>query len=138
MVIDASALVAILLKEPEAESFIDTLDACAGPMFISPVSIYESVAAFVRETGSSVTEARATIEATLHVYGIAQTAISPEIGEAAITAFDRFGKGRHPAALNMGDCYSYALAKTLRLPLLFKGGDFGLTDLQRNPGTVYF
>jgi ribonuclease VapC len=56
--------------------------------------------------------------------------ITAEIGEAAITAFDRYVKGRHSASLNMGDCYSYALAKTLRLPILFKGDDFGRTDLE--------
>jgi ribonuclease VapC len=62
--------------------------------------------------------------------GIIITDVTPEIGEMAITAFDRFGKGRHPAQLNMGDCYTYALAKIKREPLLFKGEDFGHTDIE--------
>ena len=130
MVIDASALVAILLGEPEAGRFLDVLDACAETLVISPVSVFETVAAVVQVTGCTVVEARASVSAALDDYGVAITEISIEAGEAAITAFDRFGKGRHPAQLNMGDCYSYALAKTMRLPILFNGDDFSRTDLE--------
>ena len=131
MVIDASALVAILLSEPEAGHFLDLLDASEEALVISPVSIFETVAAIVRVTGCPVVEARVSVSAALKDYGVAITEISIEAGEEAITAFDRFGKGRHPASLNMGDCFSYALAKTLRLPILFKGDDFSRTDLER-------
>ena len=55
--------------------------------------------------------------------------ISPEIGRRAIRAFERFGRGRHPARLNMGDCFAYACAEDLGLPLLFKGEDFPQTDI---------
>jgi ribonuclease VapC len=55
--------------------------------------------------------------------------VDQTLAEGAIHAFDRFGKGRHPARLNLADCFSYALAKTRRLPLLFKGDDFGKTDI---------
>ena len=55
--------------------------------------------------------------------------IDQRIGEAAIDAHDRFGKGRHPARLNMGDCFAYACARTNNAPLLFKGEDFALTDV---------
>ena len=55
--------------------------------------------------------------------------ISAEIGRRAIRAFERFGRGRHPARLNMGDCFAYALAKTRDEPLLFKGDDFAKTDI---------
>ena len=130
MVIDASALTAILLSEPEAGHFLDLLDACAEPILISPVSVFETVAAVARVTGCPVVEARASVSAALKDYAVAVTEISVEAGEEAITAFDRFGKGRHPAQLNMGDCYSYALAKTSRQPILFKGDDFTRTDLE--------
>jgi ribonuclease VapC len=130
MVIDASALVAILLGEPEAGRFLDVLDACAETLMISPVSVFETVAAIVRVTGCPVIEARVSVSAALKEYGITITEISMEAGEEAITAFDRFGKGRHPAQLNMGDCFSYALAKTMRAPILFKGDDFSRTDLE--------
>jgi ribonuclease VapC len=55
---------------------------------------------------------------------------------AAEAAFERYGKGRHPAGLNMGDCFAYAVAAVSRAPLLFKGGDFGRTDIARHPASV--
>ena len=129
MVVDASALVAILLNEPEAESFIGALEAAAS-LSVSPTSVFETVAAIVRVRTCSVSDARVLVSDLLLEASIETAAITPEIGEAAITAFDRFGKGRHPAQLNMGDCYTYALAKVLRQPLLFKGDDFGRTDIE--------
>ena len=84
----------------------------------------------MRVRACSVSDARVMLNDLLTEADIAISPVTAEIGEAAVTAFDRYGKGRHPAALNMGDCYSYALAKTLRLPLLFKGDDFSRTDLE--------
>ncbi|MGL4487920.1 MAG: type II toxin-antitoxin system VapC family toxin [Rhizobiaceae bacterium] len=129
MVVDASALVAILLNEPDADTLINCLEARSEPVFASPLTIYECVAALVRATGCGISDARASILFLLDEYQITVAEISAAVGEEAITAFDRFGKGRHPAALNMGDCFSYALAKSRRLPLLFKGNDFGRTDI---------
>lgn len=133
MVIDASALVAILLSEPEADQFLDVLDAASDSILISPVSIFETVTAVVQVTGCSVVDAREAVGFALEEYNITRTEISIAVGDEAITAFDRFGKGRHPAALNMGDCFAYALAKSRRLPLLFKGNDFGQTDIDVAP-----
>ena len=129
MVVDASALVAILLNEQEADSFIATLEAAASSS-VSPTSVFETVAAIVRVRACSVSDARVLVKDLLQEASIETAAITPEIGEAAITAFDRFGKGRHPAQLNMGNCYTYALAKVQRQPLLFKGDDFGRTDIE--------
>ena len=129
MVVDASALVAILLNEQEADSFIATLEAAASSS-VSPTSVFETVAAIVRVRACSVSDARVLVKDLLQEASIETAAITPEIGETAITAFDRFGKGRHPAQLNMGDCYTYALAKVQRQPLLFKGDDFGRTDIE--------
>ncbi len=128
MVVDASALVAILLNEPEAEGFVAALEA-APFLSVSPTSVFETVAAIVRVRVCLVSDARVLVNDLLQEASIETAAITPEIGEAAITAFDRFGKGRHPAQLNMGDCYTYALAKIMRQPLLFKGDDFGRTDI---------
>lgn len=128
IVVDASALVAILLEEPEAAAFIKALEGRNGHL-TCPTSVFETVAALVRVRTCSVSDARVLTADLLTEAGISVEPVTAEIGEAAITAFDRFGKGRSPAALNMGDCYSYALAKTKRLPLLFKGDDFSRTDL---------
>jgi ribonuclease VapC len=129
MVVDASALVAMLLGDPEAAAFAEALEA-RGAALTSPTSVFETVAALVRVRACSVSDARVILDDLLNEADIAIAPITADIGEAAVTAFDRFGKGRHPAGLNMGDCYSYALAKTLRLPLLFKGDDFNRTDLE--------
>lgn len=129
MVVDASALVAILLNEQEADNFIAALEAAASSS-VSPTSVFETVAAIVRVRACSVSDARVLVKDLLQEASIETAAITPEIGEAAITAFDRFGKGRHPAQLNMGNCYTYALAKVQRQPLLFKGDDFGRTDVE--------
>lgn len=130
IVVDASALVAILLDEDEAAGFIEALDGSSGHL-TSPTSVFETIAAMVRVKTCSVSDARVLTADLLTEAGISIEPVSLEISEAAITAFDRFGKGRNPAALNMGDCYSYALAKTKRMPLLFKGDDFSRTDLKR-------
>jgi ribonuclease VapC len=126
--VDASALVAILLDEPEAERFTAILEDHERA-FVCPISVYETVAALVRELSCSVIDARASVSDFLDDAGIAIASISPSDNELALNAFDRYGKGRNPASLNMGDCYSYALAKSLRVPLLYKGNDFSRTDL---------
>jgi ribonuclease VapC len=129
MIIDASALVAILLEESESSQFIKCIGNSIDTKSISPVSVFESVAAVTRELNCTVSDARFMVGDLIVEMNITVTPVTPEIGEMAITAFDRFGKGQHPAQLNMGDCYTYALAKTKRQPLLFKGGDFRQTDL---------
>jgi ribonuclease VapC len=129
MVIDASALVALLLSEPEAAVIAAALEERGGAV-TTPTSMFETVAALVRVRACSVSDARVILADLMSEAAITIQPVTAEIGEAAITAFDRYGKGRHPASLNMGDCYSYALAKTLRLPILFKGDDFGRSDLE--------
>jgi ribonuclease VapC len=69
------------------------------------------------------------MQAFLSVAGISVVTIAERECELALKAFDQFGKGRHPAALNMGDCFAYACAKTHGLPLLFKGNDFAKTNI---------
>jgi len=126
MVVDTSAVVAILLREPEADSF-------AGMVVDSPLRVMSVVTrvelSFVVE-GRLREAGRTDLEQLLRDLRIELAAVTPEQAEIAIEAFRRYGKGRHRAGLNIGDCFSYALAKVMDLPLLFKGGDFIRTDIR--------
>ena len=125
MVIDTSALVAILQREPERRPFIEAIEVADARLM--------SVATFVEI--SIVIEARHGAEGLRDLdhfiarAGIELVAVDPEHGTMARSAFNRFGKGRHRAGLNYGDCFSYALAMLTGEPLLFKGDDFVHTDL---------
>lgn len=125
MVIDTSALIACLLDEPERVRFIDAIDA-------DPVKLI-SVVGFV-ETSFVILSRKgeAGIADLRRFIGNAQIELVPvdEVhAELAVEAFRRFGKGRHPARLNIGDCFAYALAKATGENLLCKGRDFSRTDI---------
>lgn len=125
MILDTSALLAILLQEPEAERFAVAIEAAA-VVRISAASYLEA-AIYVDRNGDAVR--RAMLDSFLEQFQIGIEAVTPEQAKLARQAFVLFGKGRHRAALNFGDCFSYALAKSYREPLLFKGGDFVHTDV---------
>ena len=125
IVIDTSALFAIAVAEPERSEFIDLIDA-RGPALCSAVTYLETVMVL---TGRSRQVEKQRIDDLLNVFTIDIVPIDRAIAEAAVDAFDRFGKGRHRARLNLADCFSYALAKSRDLPLLFKGHDFANTDI---------
>jgi ribonuclease VapC len=126
MVVDTSALVAILLREIDAVHFDRTL-ADAPMRLMSAVTRAEL--SFVIE-GRYGEPGRADLEQLLNDVRIEIAAVTPQQAEIAIGAFRQFGKGRHRAALNIGDCFSYALAKATDQPLLFKGNDFAQTDVR--------
>lgn len=129
MFIDASALLAILRQEPEADQFADTIEA-ATDCCTSPLAVFETVAGLMRERDLPRAVAEEHLRAVLTTARIEVVPITDEIGRLAVDAFDRYGKGRgHPAQLNMGDCFAYACARALRIPLLYKGNDFRRTDL---------
>jgi len=130
MFVDASALVGILARETDAPTLADRLRE-AERVFTSPVAIYEAVLGLARARNMSIGDAERVIANFLSATRAETIPISPEIGRAALNAFDRFGSGRHPARLNMVDCfaYAYACAKALAVPLLFKGDDFSQTDV---------
>lgn len=125
MVIDPSALLAILQDEPERRAFNEAIEA----------------ATHRRLSTASLVELSIVIEARLGAEGIRDLDLFLATAEIELVPFDanqarlareafrRFGKGRHPAGLNLGDCFSYALARDLDEPLLFKGNDFALTDV---------
>ena len=127
MVIDTSALVAILEDEPERRQFNECIEA-------EPTRLIS--AATVLEAGI-VMEARRGEAAGLELDLLLKRArfevvpVDAEQVETAREAFRRYGRGRHPAGLNFGDCFSYALAQVLGEPLLFKGEDFSRTDVAR-------
>lgn len=125
MVVDTSALLAILFDEAEGRTFADALEA-ASVRALSVVSFVEaSLVVEVRVGAAGVRLLDELIEAA----GLELVAVDVVQARAARSAFERFGKGRHVAALNFGDCFSYALARTLDEPLLFKGDDFARTDV---------
>lgn len=125
MIVDSSALIAILRREPGYEQLVDAmLDADA---VLVPASCFLEVAMVI--AGRKGPDSRPAIDALIDRL---QARIAP-IGEAearaAGDAFLRFGKGRHPAALNFGDCMAYAVAQAEGRPLLFVGDDFARTDV---------
>ena len=126
MVVDTSALVAILLGEPDAEQFARALSA-APVRLVSAVTRVEL--SFVIE-GRKGETGRADLELLLRDGGFDVVSVTPQQATIAIDAFRRYGRGRHRAALNIGDCFSYALAVATDHPLLFKGDDFVHTDLR--------
>jgi ribonuclease VapC len=124
IVVDTSALFAIAAHESERPSFIEVLDSDKG--IISAVNYVETVMVL---TGRSSRLAIARVDDLMRSSGIDLVAVDQRIAGAAVDGFDRYGKGRHPAGLNICDCFSYGLAKARGLPLLFKGNDFSKTDI---------
>jgi ribonuclease VapC len=127
--VDASAIVAMILSEPDAAELAAALDR-GEPAFTSALAVYEASLAIARVRTVPAALARQDVSLTLSRMSIAVEPIEDGHGEAAVTAFDRFGKGRHPAALNMGDCFAYACVTARNASILFKGQDFSQTDLR--------
>jgi ribonuclease VapC len=125
MVIDTSALVAILLMEPDRLYFEDRI-AEAQSCQISTVSYMEAGMVLTTRFG---TYAEAALDQMLAKARVSIVAVNAVQAKLALAAFRDYGKGRHPAGLNFGDCFSYALAKSVGEPLLFKGSDFAQTDV---------
>lgn len=126
--VDASAIVAMILGEPDAADLASALDG-GDTAITSPLAIYEASLAIARVNAIPAALARDEIHLTLSRMSIAVAPIDEGQGDIAVSAFDRFGKGRHPAALNMGDCFAYACAAAHEARILFKGRDFSQTDL---------
>lgn len=134
MFVDASAIVAILTREPEADALADLLEQAPSPI-TSPIAIFEAVLGICRKRHGSVEEAEEDVRDFLGLARIDTVAITGNEAEAALAAFSRYGKGRgHPAQLNMGDCFAYAAAKNYQTELLFKGEDFAKTDIASAAG----
>jgi ribonuclease VapC len=129
MFIDASALTAILTNEDDARELAARLQRARRRM-TSPLAVWGSAIAVGRVLGLGMGDAAEAVDAYLALAEIEVVAVPPAAAPVALDAFDRYGKGRHPAALNFGDCFAYACARHYRQPLLFKGGDFPMTDIE--------
>lgn len=125
IVVDASALVAIAESEPEAPAFLEILERCETAI-ISPTNAVE--AGVVLMGRGRFADAR-EFDRWLAALGV-EVDTTPINPIDVLSAYARFGRGRHPARLNLGDTFAYALAKTLDAPLLFKGDDFTRTDIR--------
>ncbi|WP_190303321.1 type II toxin-antitoxin system VapC family toxin [Methylomonas rhizoryzae] len=125
MVVDSSALIAVLLMEADADQLLNQL-VDAEELYLSAVSLLETAIVIEHKKGLAGAEKLDELLAELAV-----NVVGFDRGQAALarSAWREFGKGRHPAKLNFGDCCSYALAKQLGKPLLFKGNDFAQTDM---------
>lgn len=139
MFLDASAVVAILAEEEDGNALKARLLATEGPLYFSPIVRYEATLALARISHSSkkagldadeVVRAGAVFDYLMTTFSAVEIDLSPEIGHGAMLAARTYGKTvGHKAALNFGDCFSYAAAKALGVGLLYKGNDFALTDL---------
>ena len=128
MFVDASAMVAILVEESDAAALTTRLAQAVEPC-TSPIAIYEAVAGVARACNVPIRTAETILDRFLEQAAVRIVPITAAIGRGAVSAFERYGRGRHPAALNMGDCFAYACAHELDVPLLFKGNDFPQTDI---------
>lgn len=129
MFIDASALTAILTSEQDARELLARMQN-SSERLTSPLAIWETTIAVARRLGLEVKDAQLAVEDFLKLAKIDVRAVPPEARDLAIDAYARFGKGRHPAALNFGDCFAYACARAANAPLLYKGDDFPQTDIE--------
>lgn len=125
MIVDTSAIIAVLFNEDDARVYAEAItraDSCrmSAATFVETAMVVE---AQTRNNGGR------QLDAFIRRASIGIEPVTEAHAYVARQAFLDFGKGRHPAGLNYGDCYSYALAKAAREPLLFKGKDFALTDL---------
>ena len=126
MILDSSVVVALLIGEPQAQSVARALAAADSCAIGAPTLL---------ETGMVIAtrlkrDGRGTLNAFLADWQVDEISFGPEHWREALRAFGRFGKGRHPAGLNMGDCLTYAIARVAQQPLLCLGDDFSKTDLE--------
>ena len=125
MIVDTSAVLAVLFDEPDAERYVRAL-AGAARCRMSVANFLETAVVLESRAGAA---AGPNLDLLLERAPIELEPVTPEHAQAARRAWQRFGRGNHRAALNFGDCFAYALAEATREPLLFKGQDFALTDI---------
>ena len=126
IIVDSSALIAILLSEPESENFFNIISS-SDEVLISSATLVEASVVMESRNGIGGTQ---NLDALITQLKLEIVSFTPEQAEIARKAFRTYGKGRHPAGLNICDCYAYALAKYYDSPLLFKGSDFSQTDIK--------
>lgn len=130
--VDTSVILAIALDETEAETFKTILRQEA--LLIGWPTLFETRIVLAAK---GFTNAGGIVTRLAETSNVTPIAFDSKHYKAAEDAFERYGKGRHPAGLNMGDCFSYAVATIAKAPLLFKGNDFSRTDLKYHPASTY-
>ena len=130
MFADASALCSMLTDEDDARALLEKMRHFENRI-TSPVAVWETVIAVTRITNRPIKEVQRIVDEYLALVNIQVMPVAPEIAALAVEAFDRFGKRRHSANLNFGDCFAYACARHYRVPLLFKDMDFTQTDVEQ-------
>lgn len=126
MIVDASALLAVLFVEPDKDDFRDVMLRRAD-LLMSPVNYLE---ASIRADDPRHPDKGPQLDNLVAEFGIELATVDERQARLAREAYQRYGKGNHPAKLNIGDCFAYALSKARNEPLLFKGDDFPLTDVE--------
>ena len=129
MVIDSSAIIAVLLNEANAAQIAEAIDS-GSQRLLSAASLLEASIVIESRKGEA---AGRELDLLIYRAAIEVVAVDQDQAEIARIAWRRYGKGRHPAGLNYGDCFSYALARSRGLPLLFQGEDFSRTDIKAIP-----
>jgi ribonuclease VapC len=129
MVIDSSAIIAVLLNEANAAQIAEAIDS-GSQRLLSAASLLEASIVIESRKGEA---AGRELDLLIYRAAIEVVAVDQDQVEIARIAWRRYGRGRHPAGLNYGDCFSYALARSRRLPLLFQGEDFSRTDIDAVP-----
>ena len=132
MVLETSAILAILQNEPERRKFNEAIEA-AETRSLSTASFVECSMIVESRYGA---DGIRDLDLFIAKAQVSLVAVDEEQADLARRAFRKYGKGRHPAGLNFGDCFSYALARALAEPLLFKGNDFSQTDIQTHPAST--
>lgn len=125
MIVDSSVIVGILLGEPNRKELLDAIMR-GSPRLMSAATFVECGLRIVGQKGGA---GLIDLQMLVQQSAIEIAPVDEDQAIEAVRAFEKYGKGRHPAALNYGDCFSYALAKVRREPLLYQGNDFALTDL---------
>src|SRR4026208_512463 len=125
IVVDTSALIAILDREPDAALYAEAIAEADAPL-ISAATLLELHIVMLNRHGARAAQ---LVDRLIQDAGLQIETLTAQHLELARVAYSRYGKGRNSAGLNYGDCFSYALAKATSLPLLFKGEDFSKTDL---------
>lgn len=126
MIVDASALLAIILNESDADTFNRAISDELEDLLISPINFVEAAIRADKEGAETST----ALDDIMRISGIKIAPPSIHQTRLAREAYQKFGKGNHKAKLNLGDCFAYALAKARSEPLLFKGDDFRMTDVE--------
>lgn len=126
MIVDTSAIFAVLFREPDARRYATALQTAPNRR----MSVVNALEAFIVAEGRGGADSGEDLDRFLRRFAIELVPATTEQLTAARRAWRRFGRGNHPAALNFGDCFAYALAETTGEPLLFKGGDFARTDVE--------